>query len=345
MKSRWNPWRGLARGALALLGLSAIIGSGGGGYDCLFCDGTQHPTIELRVFPVRQGVQVGESAVFYAQAWPNAAVTRPITYRWCRTPAAGGPCIEIPGATDIELRIANANLADEGSVFVATVRGGNAEASAQGTLYVSNTPPVTLEDGEFAATDWLAPVPVGAASAPAPRVEQAPNGGNPGAYRRVVQELPIGPLLDTRFISESRTMVYEPAVQGAIYGLELTLDLSLLAIAGPGVQGWVGVDLVLEQGGRRYRARDPGASLDLLDGPSGWKAFHSNWLYVRQPPEAFIIFEGPPCNTGEACPDFSASAPPMRFALLHALTLPWALPGPSVAEYGIDNWKLTVWRR
>jgi hypothetical protein len=344
MSARWSPWQGLAGVVLALLGLAAIVGSGGVGPSCLFCGGYQIPIIELRVFPLRQGVQVGESTVFYAQAFANAAVTLPITYSWCRTPAAGGPCVEVPGATDIELKIANANLADDGSVFVATVRGGNAGATAQGTLYVSNTPPVTLEDGEFAGADWSAPAPFAAASAPAPRAEQVQSGGNPGAFRRLVQELPIGPL-SAWFFSTSRTLTYEPAVQGAIYGLELTFDVALLAPVGPEISGSVGAALLLEQGGRRYRADGDGGASDLFVGPAGWQHVGGNWRLARQPAEFFFIVDGPPCSPGEACPDFSAGAPPMRFGLVHALTLPWALPVPGVAEYGIDNWKLTVWRR
>jgi len=210
---------------------------------------------------------------------------------------------------------------------------------------VSNTPPVTLEDGEFAAADWSPPAAIVAASAPAPSAGQAPGGGNPGAYRRLVQELPGGPLFAV-FVSGSRTIVYEPAVLGAIYGLEFACDISLLAPSGADVQGWVGAGLLLEQGGRRYLESGSGCQLDLHEAPSGWKRTNGAFLgIVRQPATAFYIAEGPPCNAGQACPDFSAGAPPMRFGLVHTLNLPWALPAPGVAEYGIDNWKLTVWRR
>jgi hypothetical protein len=54
------------------------------------------------------------------------------------------------------------------------------------------------------------------------------------------------------------------------------------------------------------------------------------------PPADFRLFDGPACATGEACPDFSASAAPMRFGYWRIV---FAAPGQSAA-HGIDNWKV-----
>ena len=46
-------------------------------------------------------------------------------------------------------------------------------------------------------------------------------------------------------------------------------------------------------------------------------------------------------EVGETCPDFSASAAPMRFGYWR---ISFGGPGGSIA-HGIDNWKVTVWKR
>ena len=58
-------------------------------------------------------------------------------------------------------------------------------------------------------------------------------------------------------------------------------------------------------------------------------------------PADFRLFDGPACATGEACPDFSASGAPMRFGYWRASL---GNPGGSIA-HGIDNWKVTLWKR
>jgi len=49
----------------------------------------------------------------------------------------------------------------------------------------------------------------------------------------------------------------------------------------------------------------------------------------------------PPCAAGESCPDFSATAAPMRFGYWR---ISYGMTGDTIA-HGIDNWKVTVWRR
>jgi hypothetical protein len=51
--------------------------------------------------------------------------------------------------------------------------------------------------------------------------------------------------------------------------------------------------------------------------------------------------DGPACGAGESCPDFSASGPPMRFGYFRIVIGVQA----NVIAHGIDNGKVTVWRR
>jgi hypothetical protein len=54
----------------------------------------------------------------------------------------------------------------------------------------------------------------------------------------------------------------------------------------------------------------------------------------------FELLDGPVCPAGETCPDFSASAPRIRFGFVR-----FAQSNTTPTVHGIDNWKVTVWRR
>jgi hypothetical protein len=57
----------------------------------------------------------------------------------------------------------------------------------------------------------------------------------------------------------------------------------------------------------------------------------------------FVLLDGPACGAGDSCPDFSASAAPLRFGFVRNSQ---ALAGVAgTIAHGIDNWKVTVWRR
>ena len=58
----------------------------------------------------------------------------------------------------------------------------------------------------------------------------------------------------------------------------------------------------------------------------------------------FVQVDGPVCPAGAWCPDFSASAAPPRFGFTRRVALPARQPAGTMA-HGLDNWKLTVWRR
>ena len=91
--------------------------------------------------------------------------------------------------------------------------------------------------------------------------------------------------------------------------------------------------MVIEQCRRRY--------LSAASGGCHAASWRSGRGRASLAPGDFRLFDGPACAAGEACPDFSASAAPMRFGYWRISS---ASPGTSVA-HGIDNWKVTVWKR
>lgn len=75
--------------------------------------------------------------------------------------------------------------------------------------------------------------------------------------------------------------------------------------------------------------------------PSAARQWGHEGAYAGLTARDFYQFDGPPCGTGEACPDFSAGAAPLRFGFLRIADA-W-VEGPVV--HGIDNWRVAVWPR
>ena len=93
--------------------------------------------------------------------------------------------------------------------------------------------------------------------------------------------------------------------------------------------------MLLEQTGRKYIA-------NIRDNPSVIPTVWSN-VGSRSSlrPADFNLIDGPACQAGESCPDFSSAGAPMRFGYWR---ISFGTQGQSIA-HGIDNWKVTVWRR
>jgi hypothetical protein len=97
---------------------------------------------------------------------------------------------------------------------------------------------------------------------------------------------------------------------------------------------------MIEQGGRRY--------VPTPDGHDGAAYCISFW----EPAPAlrsvaageFTLVDGPACAVGEACPDFSAQAAPIRLGFETAIDVRFATSAVTVVQ-GIDNWRVAVWRR
>jgi len=329
--ARWA--RGIVVTGVVVLGLAGIVGSGGGsgGFvagDCPPGDNCSAPPApaSVQVEPRFVTALVGTSVSWTAT---TANVAGNVTYQWSRSSDGGATYVDIPGATGRTLTLPPVNLADDGATVRVSV---GASLHAIGHLVVSGTPGVVFQDGEFAAADW-ATTPFGNADSPAPQhVEQTlATGGNPGAFRKMVTT--IAPQSGSgRVTSVSLASTYDPATQGAINVIDYAEDG--IALQSSTLMGTYSA-MLLEQSGRQYIAttREP---LDLLT--THWNAVSSrSSLRARD----FSLIAGPACGAAESCPDFSATAAPMRFGYWRDVT---GVQGDAIA-HGIDNWKVTVWRR
>ncbi len=325
--------RGLALAGVLALGLIAIVGSGGGsaglpgdcpsGMDC----SAPPPTPTANVQPPYVTALVGTPATYSAE---TSNISGAMTYQWSRSSDGGATYADIPGATDKTYSLASVNLGDDGAMFQVVVNGA---VSALSHLAVSATPGVVFEDGEFRAADWLVtPLAIPGASAPAHAEERVATGGNPGAFRRMVFEI-AAQTSAARVLYTSLLAAYDPQTQGAIYVIDYAEDgISLQDSRLTSTQS----AMLLEQGGRRYIANIRASVAGYL--PTQWSAVESRSSLLARD---FNLVDGPACQTGENCPDFTAQGAPMRFGYWRISSGEQGVP----IAHGIDNWKVTVWRR
>lgn len=257
-------------------------------------------------------------------------------YRWCRTPPNGAACIPIPGATGAAYAVEGAALADDGSQFMVTATGSQGTASSGfARLAVSSMPGVEFRDGEFADADWAISVvenPLqGGASFTALRT---PAGGNPGAARTATYDLPSPARHVVRHFYTALRASYAPAGDGAIYLVDFAEDCLRTLPAHD-----VSTMPLIEQGGRRYVAPAYAFGCPQV----------TAWGTVVRPSlraEDFMLADGPACGAGESCPDFSATAAPLRFGLVGEADRSNAPAGGGARfTHTFDNWAVTVWRR
>ncbi|HEY4957315.1 MAG TPA: hypothetical protein VII31_05820 [Caldimonas sp.] len=329
---------GLRAGALlgiVALGLISIVGSGGGiaflPSDCppgLDCSGSATPVPVLQ--PARVTAQVGTPVTFSVLGL-NVPASQ-VTYQWYRSSDGGVHYVAIAGATGDTLLLASVNLADDGAIFKVTASANGLSGSAVSHVAVTASPGLVFADGEFPAAGWLAtPLPIGSVPAPAHTEELVATGGHPGAYLTMVFQLAsqagMGGVAYT-----SLAGTYEPQTQGAVYVIDYSEDgISLETSFSKSTRS----AMLLDQGGRKYIAT-PSDSYPRL--ATSWDV-SQNTPSLRA--QDFTLLDGPACQAGETCPDFSSLGAPMRFGY-------WRLSsGPQGASisHGIDNWKVTVWRR
>ncbi len=331
-------WRRLAwQGFIALVGIAAIVGSGGGGMPGFppcgppLCSGEPlPPPAFVRLTPADVTVTVGAPATFVSEVENIDAPT----YQWRRSNDGGSTYTDLPGATGSRLTLPAVNLGDHGArLLVQVSSGGMTKAQAVGHLYVSATPGVAYADGEFLPADWVFSPVLGPAPAPAASsAERVATGGNPGAWWRMQVQVPTG-AGSARLSFLSTSAVYDPRQRGAIAAIDYAEDCTaVLPSDTAGTQSW----LALEQAGRHYVANTRFASPSCA--AAGWRPVASLGRLVEQD---FTFVAGPACAAGEPCPDFSAAAAPLRFGFARQT---FASQGQSV-PHGIDNWKVTVWRR
>jgi hypothetical protein len=333
-----HPSTALRIGALlvvVILGLVGIVGSGGGGsYADPICVaypdscGPLPPTVSIT--PERATVQVGGSQTFTAQTNGYADPT----YHWQSSSDGGHTFVDLVGATAASYTLTAANLRDDAKVFQVLVReraGSGTVAQASSRLAVSPSPGLVFQDGEFASADWQ----VTAISVP-PNIgathteEQSVSGGNPAAYRRMTHTFPPNQQ-SLGVMNLSASAVYDPAVSGAILAVDYSEDCALFSAGNPTFQVYPA--LLIEQAGRRFRPR----SLASACASAAWTRVQKDASLAAAD---FDLLDGPACGAAQACPDFSASAPPIRFGFVR-----FAAANGTSTVHGIDNWKVTVWRR
>ena len=280
----------------------------------------------------RVTTQVGGTAVFSVHI---EGITLP-TVQWLRAPASGN-FSAIAGATGTTYTLNGATALDDGARFQATVVGGfdGKQVSLQSStavLAVVSLPAIVFEDGTFAPADWtIAEDSSPATAGPTHAEQQVGAGGHPGDYRSTTITLPPGVSEMIEF-DEYQGATYDPASQGAIYLIDFTQDC--LALPGALVAG---PTLLMTQDGRRYIAGGPTSCTT-----SAWS--HATLIPGTFAATDFALVDGPACATGAACPDFGANGLPIHFGFANSNRGTAGFAGGS-GGFGIDNWKVTVWRR
>ena len=192
--------------------------------------------------------------------------------------------------------------------------------------------PVVFEDGDFLESDWVVTsLPSPAEGVPTFSQARVATGGNPGAFLSETYNIPatIGQVL----IFHSKVSAdYHPTSQGAIHLIEFTMQCKSATPL-----TWVTFGPLFEQGGRRFAAEDPRRfGTGVYCGANDWRS--SGGLMSA------LLVAGSACGAGESCPDFSASAAPLRFGFM--VVERSIVPGATLrAVNGYDNWKVSVWRR
>ena len=320
------------RFAVIAAGIVTVVGSGGGfpSFD-LDLDGLG-PWPFAEIEPAIRTAQAGTPVSFAVR---TASVSQP-SYQWCRTAPGGSSCVPIPGATGSSYTLASPNLADDGTVFRVTVTDPNGSTFALATLYVSPLAPVVARDGDFAEGGWAVtteadPATGGLSGA----VSTQASGGNPGAFRQVSIALAAVP---AKLLIEqlSTTASYTPAAQGAIRHVDFDIDCKALGDSTSNAVIWTMP--LIEQDGRRFVAAE-----------SRWSTCSSDtWVPVLTRAaigtDEFQKVSGPDCATGVACPDFGPGGTTMRLGYAHFTSASTAA-SPGTRSRGVDNWRLTIWRR
>lgn len=320
--SRLPPgWRRLMHAVIAAIGVTTIVGSGGGFPDLNF-DHIGPLAPFAWIVPSRVTVQVGATVTFAV----NAGGTPPLSYQWQRNG------VDIAGATGDTYVLVGANLADDGAQFSVRVTNSAGAYIASSTLQVSSMPAIVYQDGDFVISDWAVTATADPLQdGPTHAESQGATGGNPGAYRSITVQMPQGPS-SIRVFHTALSSTYDPAAQGAIYSIDFALDCNRLSTT---TTSETYASPMFEQGGRWFATPFWGVACAPF-----WQTGQAASLRAEQ----FTLAAGPACVASQACPDFSANAAPLRFGFVSGVNLATgAVAG--VVSTGVDNWTVKVWRR
>lgn len=316
---------------IATAGVLSLVGSGGGisiGFPPCpsdLCPPTPPPLPSASVNPQRVTAQVGTGVSFTVVP---VNFTGTLTYQWRRAPD-GVNFSDIVGATSATLTLPSVNLADDHTSFQVGVRSSNGGlVFATALLAVSASPGIVFADGEMQPGEWVALADSGQAAFTYAD-ERVASGGNTGAWRRMSFTIPLNSG-SARLAYARPAAVYDPAASGAIYVIDYAEDC--INLSGSDLLYAEG-GLVIEQGTRRYVWNTSSACV-----PSSWTAaVGRNSLAARD----FALVAGPACGAGESCPDFTASGAPLRFGYRR---IAFGTQN-NIVVHGIDNWRVTIWRR
>lgn len=313
-------------------GLISLVGSGGGvsiGFPPCgppVCTDPLPPQPEVTVMPPTLTAQVGSPVTFSSRL---ANISGSVGYQWRRAPAGSSTYSDIPGATGPSLALASVNLADDRASYRVAVTHSAGTVFGTAQLAVTASPGIVYADGEFFDGDWSAPTVTDAGRLPTGRVdERLLTGGNPDAWRRfsgTITGAGVLPLLRSGAI-------YSPATSGAIYVIDHAEDCLMPQAS---QSAFVESALLVEQGGRLFVARHKGSCTTDQRWAGG---IGRNSLAASD----FDVIGGPACPVaGQSCIDFSAGAAPLRLGFRRFII------GSSneTVPHGIDNWRVTVWRR
>lgn len=332
-RSHWL--RGLAVGAISAAGIVAIVGSGGGsigGFPEYTGPQPGPPSPTAFVEPPYVTALVGAPVSFTAEV-SNASGT--IGYQWTRSFDGGKTFVDIAGATGRSYSLNGVSLGDDAAVFQVRVTASSSlySPAAYARLAVSATEPRVFVDGDFPLGNWVASTE---SKEGAPSIthseERITSGGNPGAFRQMTVQMAPG-TGGGRVFHTFQSGAYDPAAEGAIYVIDFEEDCMIM-------QRGTTSHLTIEQAGRRYVT----SSLRLGERSGVDSCASTSWRQLRRSSfgsRDFTLADGPECNVGQSCPDFSATGQRMRFGYQRA---PSGAPGESIT-HGIDNWKVTVWKR
>ena len=323
--------RFLAQVTIAALGVLTIVGSGGGaiGFPDIDWGGGGPTPPYVQVSPSRPTVQAGTIVQFEAKVLVGQP---PLSFQWRRDG------VDITGATGPTYTLGGAQLGDDGALFQVTMTDSSGSSSTAGVvLLVSPLPGVVFQDADFPVSNWtVTAVAQPAENGPTHTESQATDGGNPDPYRSISYQMTPGPS-SLRLVHFAVAATYDPATQGAIYTIDLAEQCSRRSFSSASTFTGLSQSPMFEQAGRTYQPRDWHGSCQL--GSSTWSGMTVSSLKADE-----FVSTGPPCGASEKCPDFSATAAPLRFGFVTELGLATGSPAGFLVQ-GIDNWKVTVWRR
>ncbi len=276
------------------------------------------------ISPAEPTVQAGTVVRFDARV---ANLDPPVTYQWRRDG------VDIAGATSTSYLLGGAQPGDDLARFQVIATGRNAVVTAVAVLHVSPLPAIVVGDNAFALTDW-AVTATPSSNGPTFTALQSASGGNPAPSRLLVHQLPAG-VSSLQLVHSYSAATYVPASQGAIYTLDHSIDCAVLGRS----SGLAPMDpqfaVTFEQAGRLYQLERSAS----FCGPA-WNTVVGQSLQA----DRIALLAGPPCGADERCPDFTAGGAPLRFGFATWVrTASASLAG--TLDLGIDNWKVTVWRK